>query len=103
MIGGKKPRAVGKAFEAGVAKRIGGQRAGYGNASTMPDIVSEWLDVEAKVMPLPTKLEQALITVKSRSKGDKLRAVVLKEKGALWTEARIYLSFEDYISWYGRA
>lgn len=101
MTGGKKPRSVGKSFEAGVAKRIGGKRAGYGNASSEPDITSDWLDVEAKVMPLPAKLESALRTVKSRSKGGKLCAVVLKEKGKSWSEARIYLSFLDYCDYYG--
>lgn len=101
MAGGKKPRQTGKAFELEVAHKIKGQRAGYGNASTMPDVSNEWLECECKVMPLPAKVEEALRTVIARGDTQKLQAVVLKPKGACWEDARIYLSFQQFMEWYG--
>lgn len=100
MAGGKGPRTTGKGFEYQVAKKIGGERAGYGNCSTMPDVISETLDVECKVAAPPVFLEKALQTVKARSKGNKLQAVVLKENGAGWETARIYMRFNDFRDWY---
>ena len=98
--GGRRPRQIGKHFELEVAKRLGCKRAGYGNASTMPDLVGAF-NVECKVTSQPKELEEALATVKARSKDDKLQIVVLKERGASWTEARVYLSFNDFKEHYG--
>lgn len=101
MAGGKAPRVTGKHFELEIAKRIGGSRAGYGNASTMPDVSNAVYEIEAKVMPLPAKLEDALSTVKSRGNRDKLQMVALKPKGGSWDQARVYLSFNEFMEWYG--
>ena len=100
MTGGKAPRQTGKAFEAGVAKRLNGRRAGFGNASTEVDVITDAHNVECKVMSLPAKLEGALATVKARGKGDRLNIVVLKPKGEGWESARVYLSFLDFKDWY---
>jgi hypothetical protein len=101
MKGGRAPRTTGKHFELEVARRIGGSRAGYGNASTMPDVSNSVFEIEAKVMDLPAKLEDALVTVKSRGNKAKLQMVVFKPKGAGWDQARVYLSFNDFMEWYG--
>ncbi len=97
---GRAPRSRGKRFELELSKRIGGKRAGYGNASTMPDVSNDTFEMEAKVMPLPAKLEGALRTVKSRGSKKKLQVVVMKPKGASWDDARVYLSFNDFLEWY---
>jgi len=101
MTGGKKPRQTGKAFELEIAHKIKGQRAGYGNASIMPDVSNEWLECECKVDSLPEKMEQALKVVKSRGADKKLQVVVMKKKGAKWEDARCYMSFTDFLEWHG--
>ena len=101
QMGGKKPRQIGKAFELEVAHKIKGQRAGYGNASTMPDVSNEWLECECKVMPLPAKLEEALKTVVARGDAQRMQMVVIKAKGDSWETARIYMSFKQFLEWYG--
>jgi len=98
---GKSPRQRGKSFELQVAHKIKGQRAGYGNASTQPDVFNEWLEIEAKVDSLPEKMEQALKVVKSRGDDKKLQMVVMKKKGAKWEDARCYMSFTDFLEWHG--
>ena len=100
MTGGHRPRNTGKAFEGEVAHKIGGKRAGYGNLE-LPDVSNSWLDVECKVMTLPAKLEGAFHTVKTRGEVKKVPIVVLKEKGKEWSEARVYMSFNDFLDWFG--
>lgn len=100
MAGGKAPRDIGKVFEARIAKAINGKRSGYGNLDK-PDVENNAFAIECKVRPLPVTLEEALQTVKARGSDKKLQMVVIKRKGALMSEARVYLSFNDFLEWYG--
>ena len=77
------------------------KQSGLISTINITNVTNDAFEIEAKVMPLPAKLEGALKTVKSRGSKDKLQMVVMKPKGASWDDARVFLSFNSFMEWFG--
>lgn len=82
-----------------IAKRLGAKRiGGPGNI----DIDGGWFCAEVECGLIPGYIRDAVQKVRSHARPGQLQLVIQHEKGDRYDDARVSMSFKDWLEWFGR-